>query len=116
MNSPSIPARGKLVVIGVVLLVAPAVLLAVTLLVLVLGRNILLSDLSTIRIVELYVTKLVLFALLGVLLYRFVERTIERQLPAVLDDVEREAKERERASEHEDDSDQQGGTSARRDR
>ena len=74
MNSSSIPARGRLVVIGVVLLVAPAVLLAVTLLVLILGRNILLSDLSTMRIVELYVTKLVLFALLGVLLYRFVEQ------------------------------------------
>ena len=95
MWSGKIPARGRLLIVGLTLLIAPAVLLGVTLLILLLGRNILVSNLSLVRIIELYVTKLVLFAILGVLLYRYVERAIEHQLPAAVDDVNRERRERE---------------------
>ncbi|EMA51541.1 hypothetical protein [Halococcus thailandensis] len=89
MESPSPSERGRLLAIGFLLLFVPAVFLMVTLLILVIGRNILLNDLTLARIVELYLVKVLLFTVLLFVLYKLLEDVSIRRIPGVLDESDR---------------------------
>lgn len=89
MESPSPTERGRLLAIGFLLLFVPAVFLMVTLLILVIGRNILVNDLTLARIVELYLVKVLLFTVLLFVLYKLLEDVSIRRIPGVLDESDR---------------------------
>ena len=89
MESPSPSERGRLLAISFLLLFVPAVFLMVTLLILVIGRNILVSDLTFARIVELYLVKVLLFTVLLLVLYKLMEDVSIRQIPGALDESDR---------------------------
>ena len=101
MALSKIPPRGRIVIVGFVLLITPALLLSVTLVLLMIGRTAVLSGLSIARLVELYVVKVVLFAVFAAFLYWFLRTSIERRLPEALDELERERSADDPADERE---------------
>ena len=102
MELPQIPERGRLLVVGFLLLFTPAVFLMVTLLILVIGRNILVNDLTLARILELYLVKVALFTVTLLVLYALMEDISGRQIPKALDRSDR--RERERNARDDDES------------
>lgn len=89
MRRPTIPERGRLLVIGFLLLFTPAIFLMVTLLILIIGRNILVNELTAARILELYLVKVVLFTVLLLILYKILGNVSETQIPKTLDESKR---------------------------
>jgi hypothetical protein len=85
--SPS-QKRIALLVIGLVILFAPALFLVATLEFLILSGDLALSEISLLEFVELYLIDLVLFVLLGYGIYRLTFWLIKDQLPEALDTVE----------------------------
>ncbi|EMA29973.1 hypothetical protein [Haloarcula japonica] len=84
--SPS-QKRIALLVIGLVILFAPALFVLATLEFLILSGNLALSEISLLEFVELYLIDLVLFVLLGYGVYRLTFWLIKDQLPDALDTV-----------------------------
>ncbi|WP_336329818.1 hypothetical protein [Haloarcula sp. CGMCC 1.2071] len=80
--------RIALLVIGLVILFAPALFLVATLEFLILSGDLALNEISLLEFVELYLIDLVLFVLLGYGVYRLTFWLIENQLPEALDTVE----------------------------
>jgi hypothetical protein len=80
--------RIALLVIGLVILFAPALFLVATLEFLILSGDLALSEISLLEFVELYLIDLVLFVLLGYGIYRLTFWLIKDQLPEALDTVE----------------------------
>ncbi|MDQ2071437.1 hypothetical protein ACODNH_14260 [Haloarcula sp. NS06] len=85
--SPS-QKRIALLVIGLVVLFAPALFVLATLEFLILSGNLALSEISVLEFVELYLIDLVLFVLLGYGVYRLTFWLIQDQLPDALDTVD----------------------------
>lgn len=98
MRLPTIPERGRFLAIGFLLLFTPAIFLMVTLLILIIGRNILVNELTAARILELYLVKVVLFTALLLILYKILGNVSEKQIPKTLDESERRKRE-EQATE-----------------
>ena len=84
--SPS-QKRLALLVIGLVILFAPALFVVATLEFLILTGDLALSEISLLEFLELYLIDLVLFVLLGYGVYRLTLWMIKNQLPAALDTV-----------------------------
>jgi len=85
--SPS-QKRIALLVIGLVILFAPALFVLATLEFLILSGDLALSEISLLEFVELYLIDLVLFVLLGYGVYRLTFWLIQDQLPDALDTVD----------------------------
>ncbi|GGK70968.1 hypothetical protein [Haloarcula sebkhae] len=85
--SPS-QKRIALLVIGLVILFAPALFVLATLEFLILSGDLALSEISLLEFVELYLIHLVLFVLLGYGVYRLTFWLIKDQLPDALDTVD----------------------------
>jgi len=85
--SPS-QKRIALLVIGLVILFAPALFVLATLEFLILSGNLALSEVSLLEFVELYLIDLVLFVLLGYGVYRLTFWLIQDQLPDALATVD----------------------------
>ncbi|AEM56400.1 hypothetical protein HISP_04025 [Haloarcula hispanica N601] len=87
---PVSPAQKRLaiLVIGLVILFAPALFVVATLEFLILSGDLALSEISLLEFVELYLIDLVLFVLLGYGVYRLTFWLIENQLPEALDSVD----------------------------
>ncbi|AUG46690.1 hypothetical protein BVU17_03825 [Haloarcula taiwanensis] len=85
--SPS-QKRIALLVIGLVILFAPALFVLATLEFLILSGNLALSDISLLEFVELYLIDLVLFVLLGYGVYRLTFWLIQDRLPDALATVD----------------------------
>lgn len=85
--SPS-QKRIALLVIGLVVLFAPALFVLATLEFLILSGNLALSEISVLEFVELYLIDLVLLVLLGYGVYRLTFWLIQDQLPDALDTVD----------------------------
>lgn len=96
--------RGWLLLIGLVLLFLPAAFLMVTLLILIAGRNIVVNDLTPVRIFELYLVKLALYTVFLFVLYWVVTNIFEYQIPAALDKIERHDKDTETADRRDGES------------
>ncbi|EMA01106.1 hypothetical protein SAMN05443574_101539 [Haloarcula vallismortis] len=97
--SPS-QKRIALLVIGLVILFAPALFVLATLEFLILSGNLALSEVSLLEFVELYLIDLVLFVLLGYGVYRLTFWLIQDRLPDALETVD-EAEAADRAAEAE---------------
>ncbi|EMA23781.1 hypothetical protein [Haloarcula argentinensis] len=87
---PASPSQKRiaLLVIGLVILFAPALFILATLEFLILTGNLALSEVSLLEIVELYLIDLVLFVLLGYGVYRLTFWLIKDRLPDTLDTVD----------------------------
>ena len=85
--SPS-QKRIALLVIGLVILFAPALFLVATLEFLILSGDLALNEISLLEFVELYLIDLVLFVLLGYGVYRLTFWLIQNQLPDALDTID----------------------------
>ena len=85
--SPS-QKRIALLVIGLVVLFAPALFVLATLEFLILSGNLALSEISLLEFVELYLIDLVLFVVLGYGVYRLTFWLIQNQLPDALDSID----------------------------
>jgi len=84
--SPS-QKRIALLVIGLVILFAPALFLVATLEFLILSGDLALNEISLLEFVELYLIDLLLFVVLGYGVYRLTFWLIKNQLPDALDTV-----------------------------
>jgi len=85
--SPS-QKRIALLVIGLVILFAPALFLVATLEFLILSGDLALNEISLLEFVELYLIDLLLFVVLGYGVYRLTLWLIKNQLPDALDTVD----------------------------
>ncbi|MDT3434566.1 hypothetical protein [Haloarcula sp. 1CSR25-25] len=85
--SPS-QKRIALLVIGLVVLFAPALFVVATLEFLILSGDLALSEITLVEFLELYLIDLVLFVVLGYGVYRLTFWLIENQLPDALDGVD----------------------------
>ena len=85
--SPS-QKRIALLVIGLVVLFAPALFVIATLEFLILSGDLALSEITLVEFLELYLIDLVLFVVLGYGVYRLTFWLIENQLPDALDGVD----------------------------
>ena len=70
--------RTKLVVVGVLLLLVPALILVATLGFLLVAEGLVLGELSLLELLELYVIELLLIAAIAYALYRLLGRSIRR--------------------------------------
>jgi TRAP-type mannitol/chloroaromatic compound transport system permease small subunit len=70
--------RIKLVVVGVLLLLVPALILVATLGFLLVAEGLVLGELSLLELLELYVIELLLIAAIAYALYRLLGRSIRR--------------------------------------
>ena len=95
MALPKFPERGRFLVVSVILLFIPAIFLMVTLLILIIGRNILVNDLTFARTAELYLVKVALFTVFLFVLYKILENVSEQQIPEILDAADRRKREEE---------------------
>lgn len=94
--SPSKPFDKTVVlVIGVLVLLAPVVILLITLSFLVLAGDLVLGRVTLLEFLELYLIELVLFTGFAYALYRLMLTLVERQLPTSLDALESNATEDE---------------------
>ncbi|MGB9932999.1 hypothetical protein [Haloarcula amylolytica] len=85
--SPS-QKRLAILVIGLVILFAPALFVVATLEFLILSGDLALSEISLIEFLELYLIDLLLFVVLGYGVYRLTLWLIRDQLPEALDTVD----------------------------
>ena len=85
--SPS-QKRLAILVIGLVVLFAPALFVVATLEFLILSGDLALSEISLIEFLELYLIDLLLFVVLGYGVYRLTLWLIRDQLPEALDTVD----------------------------
>jgi len=87
---PASPSQKRiaLLVIGLVVLFAPALFVVATLEFLILSGDLALNEISLLEFVELYLIDLVLFVVLGYGVYRLTFWLIENQLPDALDGVD----------------------------
>jgi hypothetical protein len=84
--SPS-QKRIALLVIGLVILFAPALFVVATLEFLILSGDLALNEISLLEFLELYLIDLVLFVVLGYGVYRLTFWLIQNQLPDMLDTI-----------------------------
>ena len=70
--------RIKLVVVGILLLLVPALILVATLGFLLVAEGLVLGELSLLELLELYVIELLLIAAIAYALYRLLGRSIRR--------------------------------------
>jgi len=84
-------SRDRVVVlaIGLLVILAPALLLALTVGFLVLTGDLLLGRLTLLEFLELYIIDLVLFAVAGYGIYRLTLWTVGNRLPESLDTLDR---------------------------
>ncbi|MFC7075193.1 hypothetical protein [Haloarcula halophila] len=78
----------KLLLVGLFLLFAPALFVVVTLEFLILTGDLVLSDISLLDFIELYLIDLVLFAVVGYGIYRLTLWVVANRLPETLDGQE----------------------------
>lgn len=84
-------ARRSLTVVALFLVVLlPALVLAVTLAFLQFAQAVAIGELSALELVELYLIEMAVFGVAAYLLYRLAIATLEDELPAWLDPVESE--------------------------
>jgi hypothetical protein len=86
---PAAPSQKRiaLLVIGLVILFAPALFVVATLEFLILSGDLALSEISLLEFLELYLIDLLLFVVLGYGVYRLTFRLIKNQLPDALETV-----------------------------
>lgn len=87
---PPLDSRDRVIVlaIGLLVILAPALLLALTVGFLVLSGDLVLGRLTPLEFIELYIIDLLLFAGAGYGVYRLTLWTVENRLPASLDALE----------------------------
>ncbi|MDS0222196.1 hypothetical protein NDI54_12630 [Haloarcula sp. S1AR25-5A] len=85
--SPS-QKRIALLVIGLIILFAPALFVVATLEFLILSGDLALNEISLLEFLELYLIDLVLFVVLGYGVYRLTFWLIENQLPDALESLD----------------------------
>jgi len=85
--SPS-QKRIALLVIGLVILFAPALFVVATLEFLILSGDLALNEITLLEFLELYLIDLVLFVVLGYGVYRVTFWLIQNQLPDTLDTID----------------------------
>lgn len=88
MRSEQSRSRLVLLAYGVLLILAPVVMLAATLGFLVVSGNLVLGRVTPLEFIELYVIELLIFATFGYGLYRLTIWVAEHRLPALLDALE----------------------------
>ncbi|MBV0901028.1 hypothetical protein [Haloarcula salina] len=91
MSSAESQRRLVILVIGLVVLFAPALFVVATLEFLILTGDLALSQISLVEFLELYLIDLLLFVVLGYGVYRLTFWLIDNRLPAALDTLEGEA-------------------------
>jgi len=91
MPSDLTSKRVVMLAYGVLLLLAPVVVLSVTLGFLVLSGDLLLGRLSPLEFLELYLIELLVFLTFGYGLYRLTVWTAEPKVPTLLDELESSA-------------------------
>ncbi|WP_152042566.1 hypothetical protein [Salinigranum salinum] len=88
MIPPDSRDRLVLIAIGLLVLLAPALILVITLSTLVLFGDLALGRLTPVEFLELYLIDLVLFSVLAYGVYRLTLWLVERQVPVTLDSLE----------------------------
>ncbi|MFC7154224.1 hypothetical protein ACFQPA_01985 [Halomarina halobia] len=89
MRQPEAVRRGKTIAILLLVIFAPVVILSITLGFLLVAEGLVLSELSLLEILELYLLDLALFVGAAYLLYRLTLLSVERRLPEAADDPDR---------------------------
>lgn len=85
MSRSNLRDRFSLILVGLLVVLMPALVLIITLEVLFLFGEIDLTNLTLLELAELYLVEVVLLALFAVAVYRLTLRTTTGQLPDVLD-------------------------------
>lgn len=93
MDRPAVPNRVSLIAIVILLVLTPAVLLALTVTFLTATIEINISELTLVELVELYLLELMVLVGVGYALYRLVLRLVVHELPATLDELAAESAE-----------------------
>lgn len=97
MAFPDIPDKYVVMAIGLIVLLAPVVIVTITFAVLVFTGTLILKGVPLLVALELYLIDLVLFAAFAYGLYRLTRILVEHQLPASLDALD------EKTTDDEDD-------------
>lgn len=90
MDLDDVPDRTLVAIIGLLVLLAPATLLVLTLAFLSFTGDAFVRELTLLEIAELYLLELVVLAGFSYGLYRLVRILVVHQLPASLDDLARD--------------------------
>lgn len=85
-----VPDRVVVIAIGLLVLVAPVVLLAMTVGLLAYTGDLVLEGVTMLVFIELYLIEIVVFAVFTYLLYRLTKVLVVHQLPASLSALEQE--------------------------
>ena len=88
MVSSDLQTRLSLLIIGILLIFAPAFFVLLTLEFLILSGDLLLSEVTPLELLELYILDLVFLLLFAYAVYRVTSWTFEHRLPSVLDEFE----------------------------
>ncbi|MBX0324387.1 hypothetical protein EGH21_15255 [Halomicroarcula sp. F13] len=88
MASSDSQTRLSLLVIGLLVIFAPAFFVLLTLEFLILSGDLLLSDVTPLSLLELYLLDLVFLLVFAYGVYRITSWTFEHRLPSVLDTLE----------------------------
>ncbi|MBX0294614.1 hypothetical protein [Haloarcula nitratireducens] len=88
MVSSDSQTRLSLLIIGLLVIFAPAFFVLLTLEFLILSGDLLLSDVTPLALLELYILDLVFLLVFAYAVYRVTSWTFEHQLPSVLDALE----------------------------
>ena len=88
MVSSDSQTRLSLLIIGLLVIFAPAFFVLLTLEFLVLSGDLLLSDITPLALLELYILDLVFLLLFAYAVYRVTSWTFEHRLPSLLDAFE----------------------------
>ena len=88
MVSSDSQTRLSLLIIGLLVIFAPAFFVLLTLEFLILSGDLLLSDITPLALLELYLLDLVFLLVFAYAVYRVTSWTFQHRLPALLDAVE----------------------------
>lgn len=90
MDVPKPPERIEILLIGILVLLSPALILLITIEFLVFTGDLILSDVTLLELLELYIIDLMILAGVAYGLYRLVKALVIHRLPESLDTVEEE--------------------------
>lgn len=88
MISSDSQTRLSLLLVGLLVIFAPAFFVLLTLEFLILSGDLLLSDITPLALLELYVLDLVFLLVFAYAVYRITSWTFQHRLPSVLDTIE----------------------------
>jgi len=89
--------RVAIIAMGLLLLLAPAMILVITLEILILLGDLELSDISFVEFLELYVIEVIVFAVVAYAIYRLTLWVVETRLPTSIDALQADEADESRA-------------------